>query len=364
MKPKLVIDNEVYRKVMHWVNKSQFEVSGLGTIIKEKDGTLRVNSVMLLPQKNQATHTEIEPNAVCKAMYELRDAEGELRWWWHSHVQMGCFWSKTDMDTIKEWGDNGWVAATVFNQKREYRSAIHIGNSDVGEIFLDQVETAFGAFVEPMSAVWDAEYDKNVTNTTWTPSTQSQFNYQGERYLGNGHGGLARLTTPSATSGVITSKLSAVPDDLYEKALKAFHASERPKGMTKREWKAIRKAGPRPVISLINPLEVKSGEIVEDLFDEYGFNQDERNILVLANWTPMAIVRAVEEDDFSPEELLDMADCGIEPHHVQNLLKEGWSAGQIMQTVEHNLVATDRGREEDADVPFEDLSDVPEAREH
>src|SRR5512135_244863 len=71
------IDRSVYQKIMHWVNKSDFEVSGLGKVILE-NGVLRVVEAILLSQTNTRTTTEIEPQDMGKAMFLLKDTPGML----------------------------------------------------------------------------------------------------------------------------------------------------------------------------------------------------------------------------------------------------------------------------------------------
>lgn len=82
---KVEIDEMVYQKVMHWVNKSEFEVSGLGKVVidPERPNILQVVDAMLLDQENGTSSTDLKPESICKAMYELKDTPGELKWWWH-----------------------------------------------------------------------------------------------------------------------------------------------------------------------------------------------------------------------------------------------------------------------------------------
>src|SRR5687768_16700469 len=122
---RVVIDQEVYQKIMHWVNKSNFEVSGLGNVILEEGGIMRVVDAIMLPQKNGHTHTDIEGEDAAKAMYLLRNAPGDLKFWWHTHVDMDVFWSGTDRDTIRKIGAGGWFLSTVFNKKNQTRSAYY-----------------------------------------------------------------------------------------------------------------------------------------------------------------------------------------------------------------------------------------------
>jgi len=178
---KLVIDSGVYAKIMHWVNKSDFEVSGLGSVVHDPTtNTLRVTEAFILPQKNSGTTTDIEPAAVNKLMFlhHQSGAPGKLKFWWHSHVNMGVFWSGTDIDTIKKLGSGGWFCATVFNKRREVKSSF-CQNEPV-RLLLADIPTEVSENAE-LAKQWDADYDKNVENvkygyspTKWDPSNLSE----------------------------------------------------------------------------------------------------------------------------------------------------------------------------------------------
>lgn len=158
---RVIYDSMVYFKIMHWVTKAgNDEISGFGSVVKE-DGVYRVVDAILLPQKNGRAHTEIDGADVGKAEFLLKDADGEMRLWWHSHVKMGVFWSDTDTDTIKELGQHGWILATVFNQNWQHRSAVYYGK-DI-DIFVDELDTRHKfSLTEEMCEPWDEEFEKNV----------------------------------------------------------------------------------------------------------------------------------------------------------------------------------------------------------
>lgn len=162
------IDDLVYRKVMHWVKKSNFEVSGLGKVVlDEEKQTIKVIDAMLLEQTNTSATTDIEAEAICKAMYQLKDSPGELKWWWHSHNTMDVFWSGTDLSTIQELGANGWMAATVFNHKEEVLSA-YCQVSPVRLLVPDLTTYVSRPEDEKLIKSWDKEYEKNVTEKKFT----------------------------------------------------------------------------------------------------------------------------------------------------------------------------------------------------
>lgn len=175
----IVYDALTLHKIRHWVKKAGTnEISGFGKVVL-KDGVFKVVDAILLPQRNGAGHTEIEAKDVGKAEFLLKDTPGELRLWWHSHVKMSCFWSKTDTDTIAELGKHGWIIATVFNQKDEHRTCFYQGaNGPAPELFVDElpIRSQFHA-PENLLNPWDKEFADNVTVYSPPPDTKDHGGY-------------------------------------------------------------------------------------------------------------------------------------------------------------------------------------------
>ena len=217
MNPIVHLDERVFQKIMHWCRKAgNFEVSGLGNVIyDQKTNVFLVNEVYLLDQENTGTTSDIDEKALGKLMYEHHksEIEGELKFWWHSHADMGVFWSTTDMATIKQLGGEGSFLSTVFNKKEEMRSAFYM--TDPISVFVDELDTVviqsfgdkdiekhlakmglqirpgklgeFRWLVEPFLSdkeqiAWDDEYDKKVKEKKWAPLvTPSRFGPFGGR---------------------------------------------------------------------------------------------------------------------------------------------------------------------------------------
>lgn len=135
----VVIGRAALDKINYYVQKAKFEISGLGNV-QIINGVPTVTDIILLKQTNEPTETEIDADAISKALYDhhISGVEGELKFWWHSHVDMGAFWSKTDMDTIKELTENGWFIHGVFNKKEEFRLAY--SNNEPMAVFLDDLD--------------------------------------------------------------------------------------------------------------------------------------------------------------------------------------------------------------------------------
>jgi proteasome lid subunit RPN8/RPN11 len=167
---EVVISAHIKDKIMHWIRKADNEVSGFGTVEHdEKANTFTIKEVWLLNQEVGAAHTDIDEKSLAKLMYETRD-KGDLRWWWHSHVDMSVFWSPQDRETIKELGANGWIVASVFNTKEEVRSALcyqYDYQSSFGKgketAFHDEINTTWMMHVDADElAAWDKEFDEKV----------------------------------------------------------------------------------------------------------------------------------------------------------------------------------------------------------
>jgi hypothetical protein len=168
------IPSLVYEKIMHWIDKTDIEVSGFGKCTYHESGILEVHDVYLLEQEGGAAHTDIDSKALGKLMFQTKDKPGELRFWWHSHVNMQVFWSGTDTQTIKDMAKNGWIAATVFNKKREMRSAIgYVTNSFFGDSvhIEDNLPTYILSSTSPdLKKAWDFEFDSNVKEKKFAPN--------------------------------------------------------------------------------------------------------------------------------------------------------------------------------------------------
>lgn len=150
---------------MYWIDKCDFEISGLG-IIEVIEGIPYVTDVFLIDQENTATSTDLKPESVNRAMYDRRNDQGEIKFWWHSHVNMGVFWSDTDKETITELGKNGWFISTVFNKKREYKTAI--STFEPFAFMMDDVKTQIvSSMPDSIKTALDQEYDSKVKTKTY-----------------------------------------------------------------------------------------------------------------------------------------------------------------------------------------------------
>lgn len=127
---QLLIDAKAHAKIRHWMTKAaKYEVSGLGNVqYDDKQKLFTVTDVWLQEQTNTGASTDISADGVTQLMSMhagLKTAgkiHGDLRFWWHSHADMGVFWSNTDETAIHELSEHGWFLSSVFNHKGEIKT--------------------------------------------------------------------------------------------------------------------------------------------------------------------------------------------------------------------------------------------------
>ena len=175
---KIIYPQEIYDKIMYWVNRSILEVSGFCTV--ETNGpTIKVLDAFLLDEGSSA-ETTISATK-CAELDERLEREGRpgaLKLWWHSHVNMGVFWSGTDRQAMNELSQHGWFSYTVFNKRYEHKSAV--GLNQPFRLLLDDVKTeVFRILPDAMTAPWEQEYQANKRTE---PEPRTYYDNPYERY--------------------------------------------------------------------------------------------------------------------------------------------------------------------------------------
>ena len=189
-KPKLIFPRLVYEKINHMVQKGgSHECSGLG-VTRLVGNKIYVDDIIMVKQRNSGGTTDMEADAVAKAMYHFRNHEGVMNFWWHSHADMGVFWSGTDSATINQIGQGGMCVAAVFNKKREVKAAVSclietpFSETPVS-LFLDDIPVSAETQIpEEMKTAWDAEYDDSVEKKTYHYSGTSAYGGGGTSQMG------------------------------------------------------------------------------------------------------------------------------------------------------------------------------------
>jgi hypothetical protein len=124
---KVIITPEAKQRLELYTEFAKDEVSGLGRAYVF-DGNIYVDEVYLLKQECSSSDTELDPQALAEFITQLvaaEEAPEEIKLWWHSHANMGVFWSPTDEGTAGKFG-NGWMLSLVVNKKGEYKCRLDV----------------------------------------------------------------------------------------------------------------------------------------------------------------------------------------------------------------------------------------------
>lgn len=147
------LTNEVRQKLGLYTELAEGEVSGLGTVRMEEN-QITVEDVFLLEQENTSSSTDLSSDSVSDYLLEMiqdgRDP-GAVKLWWHSHADMGVFWSGTDDDTIDRFS-NEWMLSIVGNKKGQLLARLDIYAPI--RVTVDKLDVA--AYPRPSREVRDA----------------------------------------------------------------------------------------------------------------------------------------------------------------------------------------------------------------
>ena len=124
---KIYITPEAKQMLDLYVDATTEEISGLGKV-RKIGRKIMIEQVYLLKQKSSGSSTDLDMDAVSDFLVEMvdkGDGAENLKLWWHSHGNMGAFWSGTDDKTIEGF-DNEWMVSLVMNRKDEYKCRLDV----------------------------------------------------------------------------------------------------------------------------------------------------------------------------------------------------------------------------------------------
>lgn len=124
----LFIDPVAMRRIKYYAEAATGEVSGLGVIRIDDKGRHIVSDVHLLEQESSGADTELKPEAISILMTDMmkkNEDPGMLKFWWHSHANMGVFWSSTD-DACAETLSHEYAFSLVVNKAGEKKCRLDL----------------------------------------------------------------------------------------------------------------------------------------------------------------------------------------------------------------------------------------------
>jgi hypothetical protein len=168
---KVILSSLAHLKIKYYINSVNTEISGVG-LVEKRDGNLFVPDVFLFKQKVTGAETKLDVKSVTDFALEklnIPDFPVEnLKLWWHSHVDMGCFWSGTDESTIdgldldlKE--ENWWLSMVC---TRDGKRRARIDTYQPFRLTVDELEVSVGEDLDLKESI-EKEVEELVTEDSY-----------------------------------------------------------------------------------------------------------------------------------------------------------------------------------------------------
>jgi len=131
---KIIIQANAYTKLDKFVHLVDTEISGMAKSKLDKEKNIIITDFMIFNQEVTETNTLIDDESQAKHLNELmKNNEDTNDWniWWHSHCDMGVFWSTTDDKTIENTTNQSYLISLVVNKKMEMKARLDIFPKDL-----------------------------------------------------------------------------------------------------------------------------------------------------------------------------------------------------------------------------------------
>jgi len=142
MAPEFYIDHADWTKVLHYARARAGQKIEVGKITKvlnheiggmmiaklDKDKDWVLQHPVILKQETAGSNCTLDKTALADYYIEMTQKYGrDIQFvWWHSHANMGAFWSGTDTNTMKEYASGQWSMFLVVNVKGEYKFRVQM----------------------------------------------------------------------------------------------------------------------------------------------------------------------------------------------------------------------------------------------
>jgi proteasome lid subunit RPN8/RPN11 len=157
----LTIPLEAYRKIMAYADACDEEISGFADVEYKKDKQeIVVGEVYLLEQNVTGTNTHLEEEAVSKFNIDMiKKGRKQLpQLWWHSHVNMGTFFSGTDEETCSELQNDSFNIALVVNKAHQYKAMMYVYSEIIIKEFGEKITSKEWRKIDPLPVHIQMEY--------------------------------------------------------------------------------------------------------------------------------------------------------------------------------------------------------------
>jgi len=167
--PTIFVAPEAYSRMWHFVDIAIGEVSWLGTVALLSHGDYLIEEVFLLKQVVSTGHTELSAEGQAELAQDLltsrphgEESVNRLRFWGHSHVNMGTTPSYQDTEQVEQFRENGcpWFIRGILNKKGRIEFTLFLW--EAGIVIRDVPWSVYHAVDESMRDGLEAEFKEKV----------------------------------------------------------------------------------------------------------------------------------------------------------------------------------------------------------
>lgn len=135
--PLVYYHRRAWEKMWKYIDLCSQEVGWLGTVEEIEGGNYYITDVFLLEQEVSGATTDIESDAIAHLALQLEEQgidSSTLRFWGHSHVNMGVTPSGQDESQTQEYiEDCHYFIRGIYNKKRDMK--VDVFDVDKGLVF-------------------------------------------------------------------------------------------------------------------------------------------------------------------------------------------------------------------------------------
>lgn len=188
--PTIRISKTALHKMFLYVKIGSKEVGWMGTLMDNRDegNEFYLKDVFLAEQEVSSVTTNLTPDGVAELMNELMtrpdamEVCNNLKFWGHSHVNMGVGPSAQDETTVKELrgGTSDYFLRGIFNKSGEVKFTLFLYDSNVK---IDDVEWySEDEIPSTLEAEIEREFNQKVTEATNYVYVNQNYNTYGNNY--------------------------------------------------------------------------------------------------------------------------------------------------------------------------------------
>lgn len=182
--PRVLLTRDVYEDMFVLVDECQQEVGWLG-VVERIGRDFLIKEVFLFDQEVHGTTCEITPNGLADFATEIlsnrpdgMEVVNSLRFWGHSHVNMGTSPSGQDESQLLELAEQGeadYFIRAILNKDGRIEFTILLKN--IGVMIRDAVWELYEPADEQRRARWQSEIQTKVREKVYPTFPQPDFGY-------------------------------------------------------------------------------------------------------------------------------------------------------------------------------------------